>query len=186
MQSGDRKEFDEELAALCAALDVPLGDAKREGFWKALASMSLLEFRRCAEQILRDLRNTGEVPERFSVATVWQARAKLRAPAPTGGFARPEDPEPLDAWELLANRLLLGEIGSRIRADGQSLGEPWSVWQAEAARILARYKRAWAVDMREAQDDTGAVPPDAQRSAWRDCMARADADIGRLSPRVPA
>ena len=104
-----------------------------------------------------------------------------------------------DRWDIAANRHLLAYLMRRMAENPHAYGRPASYL---AMRVIARrenqnadaspefvravetlvaYKRAWAQDMREWVDpETGEVgrpSVDAQKAAWEDCMARAEADI---------
>lgn len=76
-----------------------------------------------------------------------------------------------DRWDIRANRALLAFILHKIG----TLGVAWSAQQKRAVGILIGYKKAWAQDMREWEGE----PSHAEQAHnWRECMKRAQAQIG--------
>lgn len=189
MNSGDRVEFDRELAVLFAALDKPVSEARSEAFWRGLAKMSLTDFARCVERLLQEL-TEGEAPRYFTVSDIWNAKRRLRAPPTVYVHERREAAGTMDGWEVRANRLLLKHLGTRLAADPRAYGPVmpgvpggtcYFPEQERATAVLVAYKRAWASDMRESADSENSVPITAQQEAWRDCMGRAESEIARLA-----
>jgi hypothetical protein len=98
----------------------------------------------------------------------------------------------LDAWEIQANKHLLGYINRRLSDNSRAYGAPNSAQQRAATEILVRYKHGWAIDMHEGKS----VDPESgefigysleeQRRAWDGCMRTAEAEIAQLSARVAA
>lgn len=86
-----------------------------------------------------------------------------------------------DDWDTRANKNLLSFIVHTLTAEPRKFGpvrsymfrkgEPcWSPEQADAAKILVAYKKAWAQDMREWE---GTPTHAEQVEAWDACMRRA-------------
>jgi len=65
----ERPEFDKQLAILCAGLDVPCTDERKEAYWKGLNRMSLPLFTRAVEQILSE-ENWTKVPARPNMGSL--------------------------------------------------------------------------------------------------------------------
>lgn len=190
MQASDRGEFETILAEIFAAIDKPLGDAQREAYWRGLKQMSLLEFARCRDKILADLRD-GETPRKFGVSDIWVARMKLQAAAPSmpvdDGFRG-------DHWTEDANMHLRAYLGSQLAVDSQRYGRPASymgmkTMQSKSAdaspefvrnvQILVRHKNLWAEQMRLSADPKGEVPVPEQKEVWAECMRRAEEEVAR-------
>lgn len=79
-----REQFDLALEELFAALDKPLGDAKKQAFWNGLEHMTFVQFCRARDRVIAELRE-GETPKTFGVGAVWAAykRTRARGPMPT-------------------------------------------------------------------------------------------------------
>lgn len=101
-----------------------------------------------------------------------------------------------DAWDMAANRYLMGHIAKLMKKDPKCLGRPASVKLMQAplkdlqdlgidqhyldahgefvenVKRLVAAKNAWAVDMRDIAVK-GEVPPSNQQTIWRDYMKRA-------------
>lgn len=107
MNSGDRKEFDAQIAILCAGYDKPLGD-RAEAYWKGLHRMSLIEFARCVEYALGD-----DGPEKLpTVHIVRQILSKLKNQ--TRSYAQlPANEDPRDHLLFYANRMFLRHLVTR-------------------------------------------------------------------------
>jgi len=189
VQASDRSEFEPILAEIFAAVDKPLGDAQREAFWRGLKQMSLVEFARCRDKILADLKD-GETPRRFGVSDIWVTRMKLQAAAPSmpvsDGFAG-------DHWDEDASMHLRAYVGAQLAANSQRYGRPASYMGMKtsstknadaspeftrAVQILVRYKNRWAEQMRSSATTDG-VPIPEQREVWAELMTRAEAEIAR-------
>ena len=82
MRSEDREQFDAQVATLCAAYNVPLGD-RPAAMWQAFEKISLSEFARMVEYAMGE---SG--PEKFpTVKQLWNIRRDLRAKGATSGPA---------------------------------------------------------------------------------------------------
>lgn len=187
MLEADRPEFERMLREIFGALDKPLTEHQRAAFWKGLQRMSLPEFERCRDLILRDLED-GEPVRRFGVAEVWAARKQLRAAAPD---KPPTDPWPGDRWDEAANTHLLAHITRSLHANPRCYGRPASYLGMKTTRTknadaspefvrnvqtLVGYKNRWAAQMR-ASDSGEGVPVEEQREVWDECMRRAEEEI---------
>lgn len=200
MQETDRQAFEVILAELFAALDKPLSEAQRVGFWKGLQRMSIVEFSRCRDQMLAEL-SEGEAPRKFGVADVWAAKRRLRAPAPE---STPKEPEwQGDDWDIAANNHLLAHI-LRQRQMGVHYADPETAAMRRRANQpteesreltapLVAYKKAWAQDCREYREDmdpkTGEyLPPpvEVQKRWWNDCMRRAEERVNQVRAKWAA
>lgn len=183
MEGTDRVDFERLLAELFGALDKPLTEAKREGFWKGLVRMSLVEFARCRDQLLSELQEAG-APKSFGVSDVWAAKRRLRAPPVLFEHEKPKDDWKGDHWDIAANRHLLAYLlGHRIPGRGPSYAAMRDPTRLEDkildaspefvanVKTLVAYKNAWAQDMR----DEVAPSLEFQRKCWDECMERAKA-----------
>lgn len=187
MQESERTEFEKILADIFAAIDKPLGEAQRSAYWKGLKQMSLIEFSRCRDKIIADLRE-GETPRRFGVSDIWVARMKLQAVAP---IHPPDDGFRGDNWDEDANLHLRSYLNNQLAANPQRYGRPASymamkVMKAKNADaspefianvgILVRHKNVWASQMRASATADG-VPIAEQQEVWAECMKRAEEEI---------
>lgn len=171
MQDADRPEFERLLRELFGALDKPLTEHQRNAFWKGLARMSLTEFERCCDHILRELEG-GEPPRRFGVDSIWAARQQLRASAPPEVSKPRDDGFRCDRWDIAANRHLLAYLVRQICERRRGLN-------AEAVQTLIEAKHRWAATMRDIDAGCGGhgVPVEDQRDIWRECMRQAEDEI---------
>lgn len=195
MLDTEHTEFQAQLSELFGALDKPLTESQRAGFWKGLQRMSLVEFGRCRDQVLRELAD-GEPPRRFGVGEIWAAKKRLRAAAPD---KPPVDPWQGDRWDEAANFHLLRHIAGALHADPRCYGRPASYMgmktlttkNADASpefirnvQTLVAQKNHWAAQMRGSDPGEG-VPLEEQREVWRECMRRAEAEIAGRVTAVP-
>jgi hypothetical protein len=98
-----------------------------------------------------------------------------------------ELPAPLsqkfDGWDITANNRFWKYVTKRLTDEPRAWGAPASTQQAEATRVLVRYKNAWAQDMREGDvldPTTGEIMRPAesyQTQTFADCMQRAESEI---------
>lgn len=190
MQAGDREAFDVMLAELFGAIDRPLTEAKREGFWKALAKMSLVEFARCRDFLLGEL-ESGESPRTFGVADIWSAKRRMRATGPVFEHEKPRTWHG-DGFDVVANQRLLKHIMDQANCGIHYCSEEdrtpvhrgidWSASREtqELTSLLVGYKNAWAQDMREW---SGRPTKSEQDKSWRQCMERAEAEAVEIRNR---
>jgi hypothetical protein len=138
MTDGDRPEFERLLSELFAALDKPLYESKREGFWRGLAKMSIVEFTRCRDLVLEELEQV-DPPKTFGVSEVWAAKRRLRAKAAAVvGASRPEQPEPhYTPSQRFANRLLVDWLNWRCRQKLPAISSETARAMYAEARALA-------------------------------------------------
>lgn len=191
MNSADRTEFDAQLAVLCAGMDVPCTQERKEAYWKGLQQMSLSIFVRTVEFILAK-ENWAKIPK---PGQVWEASKRMRTAGPPppprdDGFRG-------DAWDAAANRYLLGYLTKRLEKRLAIPGRTAS-YSAMAAserelrirgldthlldaspefvanvELLVKAKNAWAFDMRDIAQN-GEVAPEIQRAVWRDYIVQAE------------
>lgn len=106
MHSGERQEFEEQLAVLCAGYNLPINDHRKHAYFIGLAKMSLAQFVRCVEFAI-----TEEGPEELPTPRgIWRIHRELRR-GPAINKA-PEKAEP-DHLKNYANRLLWLHISHR-------------------------------------------------------------------------
>ena len=158
MHAEDRRAFDTILAEIFGAIDKPLTEASKEGFWKGLSRMSIVEFSRCRDALFSEL-EAGERPRNFSVANVWALKGKLRAAAPE---PRPADDWQGDEWDVRANLRLL----SAILRHGYNRRRAYT---PEQTRAMVAMKHHWAQLMRTAQN----ADITEQDECWSACMREA-------------
>lgn len=164
MQAEDRPAFDRILAELFGAIDKPLGESTREGFWKGLQKMSLIEFARVRDLLMDDF-SAGNAPKRFGVPDIWEAKKRLRAAAP------PTDDQPRwtgDDWDIRGNWRLMSRI-LRAVVNRQA-------YSPEQIRALVAFKNHWTEIMRAASKD-GEVSLAEQSETWDLCMHDAHAEM---------
>lgn len=170
MQANDRPAFDVMLAELFGALDKPLTDAKREGFWKSLEKMSLVDFGRARDMLLRDLADvTPGMWKQFTAGDIWAAKKALRAKAPVFQHekANPAEDALWDAWALAGNRYLLGLV-RRLPMLGK-LPHHTSAELGPFTRRMVEAKNHWVRDMRDLDRGEG-VPGKIQVEVWNDLL----------------
>jgi hypothetical protein len=167
MQDTDRNAFEEILGEIFAAVDKPLGEAQRSVFWKGLKDISILEFARCRDMLVKDFREREEPPRKLTLADIWAARKRLRAVAP------PKDDTPKwdgDVWDIAANNRMLGLVMRWALARRKM--------PAEHVRVFVAFKNRWAELMRESAVD-GSVPVDEQNQCWKECLRMAEEAIAQ-------
>jgi hypothetical protein len=101
MQAGDRDEFEEQLAILCAGFNLPVTAHRKHAYFAGLAKMSLAQFARCVEYALTD-DGPDELPTSKGIWRLHHELQRPRANVPT--LPPKEDPDHL---EYFANRLML-------------------------------------------------------------------------------
>jgi hypothetical protein len=159
-------ESDGLLAAICAVWDRPYTEARRT----ALRAAFVGKLPPAALARLLEWASGEQAPERMpTISQLWSAYHGLRErarPRPAAAVVPELDPWVRSAnWHMLA--VCLRSVARRTKIS------------PEETAIIVRYKNAWAEDMREANEG-GDVPVEVQQAAWKDCMARAWADIERL------
>lgn len=82
MQSTDRPEFDSGMKVLFAALDKPATAERLEAFWVSCQRMSLLEFIRARDELLREF-SDGVERKSFQPGMIWAALKTLKAAGPS-------------------------------------------------------------------------------------------------------
>lgn len=195
MLTTDEPEFLKHLRVLFGGLDKPLGESKEKAFWKALNDMSLIEFGRCVDFVLEELKDgdkRAEYRKSFTPGEIWATRRRLRSRAAPQQQNATQPVWTGDGWDIRANRLLLGYIGDQARVGvyyscaqtqlcTRKAHNPSEESDALTAPLIA-YKNAWADDMREATAERGGeAPPIAdQRRTFMDCMRRADEAVDEV------
>lgn len=190
MLNADRQEFDKQLAILCAGLDVPCTEERKEAYWKALHSMPLIRFARTIEYML-EKESWIKVPK---PSQIWEASKRLR----TDPIGPKDDGFRGDFWDIAANDNLLNHLIFRIKNRMPLPGKPAS-YEAmrmsdfelsklgldkhnldaspeflEAVGRLVCAKKNWAMDMRDLSSN-GQVPLDTQRAVWHSYIQEAEA-----------
>lgn len=189
MLEADRPAFERILRELFGALDKPLTEHQRNAFWKGLSRMSLTEFERCRDHILRELED-GEPPRRFGVDSVWDAKKRLRAAGPDTQQKPRDDGFRGDRWDIAANRHLLRHITGQLAKNSRRytpaswqgmkiLTTPHADASPEFVRnvqTLVRHKNRWAATVREIDAANGGkgVSVEEQKDIWRECMRAAE------------
>ena len=79
-----------------------------------------------------------------------------------------------DAWDMAANRYLLGHIARQLSLNPQRYAGPKFV---ENVHRLVAAKNEWASDMRDIAVDDG-VPAETQQAIWHDLIGHAEARLG--------
>lgn len=159
MHAEDRRAFDTILAEIFGAIDKPFTDAAKEGFWKGLQRMSIVELSRCRDLLFEDMEQ-GERPRNFSVANVWSLKGRMRAAAPTEHVG---DGWQGDDWDLRANMRLLSRV---LRASTRQIR-----YTPEQTRALVAMKNHWAEVMRQSGDPS----IDEQTEFWTACLTQTEA-----------
>lgn len=190
MLNADRQEFDKQIAILCAAMDVPCTEERKEGYWKSLHRMSLVVLARTIEHML-EKESWIKIPK---PSQIWDASKRLR----TEPVGPKDDGFHGDMWDIAANQNLLNHILFRLKNGKKFPGQPISFFAfrlSEAERIkmgfdkhnldaspefitavgkLVCAKKNWAADMRDLESN-GPVPLETQRAIWHDYVREAEA-----------
>lgn len=191
MLNAERPEFDKQLAILCAAMDVPCTEERKEGYWKALHSMPLVRFARAIEHVL-EKESWVKIPK---PSQIWDASKRV---ASEQHFGAKDDGWRGDFWDEAANSNLLNHLTFRIKNRLPLPGKPASYMAMRASdeelriRGLDKHnldadqefvtavgklicaKNNWAADMRDLSSN-GQVSLETQRSLWSDYLRDAEA-----------
>lgn len=178
MHANDRPAFDVMLAELFGALDKPLTDAKREGFWKSLEKMSLVDFGRARDMLLRDLADvTPGMWKQFTAGDIWAAKKALRAKAPVFQHekANPAEDALWDGWALAGNRYLLALVMRLPKLGKLPPVGPGGCNRPSQALVdftwrMTDAKNHWVRDMRDLDSGEG-VPGKIQVEVWNDLLS---------------
>lgn len=109
MLSSDREIYNTTFDEWCAGMGVIATDARREGYWKGLAKMSLIQFTRVVEHCLSE-----EGPDKFpTVPAIWKLWRAISAKARQGSMPPPRAPEPQSQGLRLINGLFLKYLARR-------------------------------------------------------------------------
>jgi hypothetical protein len=179
VQLNDRADFESQLQSLCAGFNVPVGD-RAEAYWRGLGKMELRTFARVVEHCLGE-----EGPEKIPTTKQCWMHSKALRRSGSMALAAPERPAwSGDKWDLEANFRLLAHIRANGKRFAPDAGYSEALREATASpltrqytAVLVRWKNAWTEDVRAKPNQSAAV----RTAEWRDCMARADAEIERLS-----
>ena len=182
MLNADRPEFDKQIAILCAAMDVPCTEERKEGYWKALHSMPLVRLARTIEFML-EKESWVKIPK---PSQIWDASKRMKTP---DHYGAKDDGWRGDFWDMAANQNLLNHIQYRLKNKMAFPGMPASYesmrMSDEDLRIvgldkhnldaspefltaigkLICAKNNWAADMRDLSTN-GQVSLETQRAIW--------------------
>ena len=189
MLNADRPEFEKHLAVLCAAMDVPCTDERKEGYWLALHSMPLIRFARTIEHML-EKEEWNKIPK---PAQIWSASKRMPHEQ---RFGAKDDGWRGDMWDEAANVNLRDHLTFRLKNQMAFPGKPASYEAMRASdeelriRGLDKHnldaspeflsavgklicaKNNWAADMRDLSSN-GQVPLETQRVVWRGYLEEA-------------
>lgn len=186
MKPAERPEFESQLGVLCAGMDVPCTDERKEAYWRALQEMSLPVFIRTIEFMLRE-EDWTRMPK---PGQVWASSKRMRSHGPVD--APKDDGFRGDEWDIAANRHLMTHIARQLRGKPLRYGRPASAEMmrkldrkvspnADASPefvanvgLLVEAKREWARNMRAYGTS---CPVDIQRQCWDQRMGEAEAEI---------
>jgi hypothetical protein len=197
--STERPEFEKHLAVLCAGLDTPCTEDRKQAYWIGLQRMPLSLFARTVNYMLEE-EDWRRIPK---PKQIWTSSGRLRAKAPE----QPRDDGWRgDLWDMAANRYLLGHILNAMNVNPRCYGAPASVRALAADQRaldvagldkhqldaspefinqvgrLVEAKSLWAADMRDIAVN-GEVPVEMQKAVWRDYIERAEKDLATNDPR---
>lgn len=184
MNANEEEAFQAIVTEMHNMYDKPLPQSKRDVFHRSFFSaLSINEFARIRDKMLKNLQDGQEVPRSFGPANVWAVRQSLRAHAPSPASRSQETPGNVDKWEEAANKRLVIYIrwkaGKRVYYT-----DPDSKRAAEIVAPLIGYKKAWAVDCREYEAEHGEEPKDPiQRKWWIEVLRRAEEQIKEIRER---
>lgn len=191
MLNADRPEFEKQLAILCAAMDVPCTEERKEGYWKALHSMPLIRFVRTIQHMLEN-ESWVKIPK---PSQIWDASKRLKSDQ---HFGAKDDGFRGDMWDIAANVNLRDHLTFRLK---NKMALPGTLASYEAMRAsdeelrirgldkhnldaspeflaavgkLICAKNNWAADMRDLSSNDP-VPLETQRAVWVGYLREAEA-----------
>jgi hypothetical protein len=189
--NADRPEFEKQLAILCAAMDVPCTEERKEGYWKALHSMPLIRFVRTIQHMLEN-ESWVKIPK---PSQIWDASKRLKSDQ---HFGAKDDGFRGDMWDIAANVNLRDHLTFRLK---NKMALPGTLASYEAMRAsdeelrirgldkhnldaspeflaavgkLICAKNNWAADMRDLSSNDP-VPLETQRAVWVGYLREAEA-----------
>lgn len=181
MNANEEDAFQAIVTEMHNMYDKPLPQSKRDVFHRSFFNaMSINEFARIRDKMLRNLQDGQEVPRGFGPANVWAVRSSLRARPP---IAEVRENETGDSWDIEGNQRLWiyvrWKAGRRVYYGG-----PDAKRALELTAPLLAYKAAWVIDCREHEQETGTAPPmETQRSWWIEVIRRAETEITSIRER---
>lgn len=181
----ERSEFETHLGAMFGAWNRVLSSDAKEGYWRGCESMSLSDFMRSVDLVVKRLQGDPELPLP-NVGALWSVRRGLRARAPV---VETSTGEIFDGWDIAANNHLMAYLRARggpkryhpdstmVRhADGSYEAVPGHMG-TERTMCLVRAKNRWAQTMRSVR---ARIAPEDQRGIWANEMAQAEREIDAL------
>lgn len=175
--------FEAITKEMFAALDKPMTKEKLTVFKKSFANLSINQYARCRDKLLKNLQDGKEVPRSFGPANIWAIVDSLRSHAKM--FAPPvnTDEPKSDVWDDEANKHFRKYIHVR-RSQGVNYGHRDVERTRELLGPLLGYKSAWATDCREYVAEHKKSPPEElKKSWWTECMTRAEEQIKAVRER---
>lgn len=173
MLQAERAEFETHLGAMFGAWNRVLSSDAKEGYWRGCQSMSLSDFMRSVDVVVKRLQGDPDLPLP-NVGALWSIKRGLRARAPV---VEASTDQVFDGWDITANNHLLAYLQKRQMPKRYSDGDATSQFTTQRTACIVRAKNRWADTMRSA----GApVAPEDQRGIWDNEMAQAELEINAL------
>lgn len=198
----DRPAFERNMAELFGALNQPLSETAREGWWKGLAKMTLPDFGRCCDRLIADCAEE-DGPRQLSVRDVWGVQRRLQArgepaqhqgnsavsggpvdPWKQAGIARagshfcrhlPKYAHPADLPPSLGGTMALGPLAPSWQPHPVTIELRDPLWEAG---------EGWAQDMRDMTRSLGGAPPKPDQDAvWNSWLLAADRKVDAVRSR---
>lgn len=115
MNIQDRAEYDTLFEQLCAAMGAVPTDARRNGYWKGLAQMSIIQFGRVVEYCLSE-QGPSKMPNAPGMWIIWRS---IQAQSRRGPAGMPEEPRaPDQSFGLrLVNQMFMAYLHQRRVVD---------------------------------------------------------------------
>lgn len=175
MLTGDREEFDKQLAILCAGWDRPVTESRATAYWSGLGKMNLVDFSRVVEHCLGE-----RAPEKFpTVHACWELSRMLKPQRALGALAY-RSIEPEDLWLTRANLHLLRHLRTINSAQPWRYGgrtDPEHVMRARLQPLIDA-RNTWALDMRECAESRD--DPAYQKRLWDELVEAAEKRIDAM------
>lgn len=178
MNENEEPAYTAILNEMFGALDKPLTQAKRDAMYNSFFNrLSVHQWSRIRDKLLKDLEAGKEIPRSFGPSNIWAIIQSLRSHAP----ARTTEEEwKGDEWDITANKRLLIYIRWRASRKLHYFLDD-TTKHKELLEPLIGYKKAWAVDCREYEEEHGEPPPMTTQTSWfRSCMQRAEEQIKEI------
>jgi hypothetical protein len=179
MLSTDRKEFEAQVAMLCAGFGISATPERQQAFWTGMAKMSLIEFGRCVEFALSE-----EGPDKLPTTKgVWRIHREIKSSARATTQQVIRRGEDQDHLLYYANRMFLRHLAYRSGLGSTARFVPgYGLVDCKASEELLRARAALRETVNWFCGPIREGDPDATPHAFVSALVMA---LGRVSPIDP-